>query len=478
MNDNRFDDPERTLDRFPAMDADGSSGHDPRGSSAGGRAAAGQPAAGDGPDGDSPAGAQPKAWDPITRMLFRFFFAFFLVYTLPFPLDRVPRIGSWVNRGLTGFWNAAVPWIGEHVLKLAQPITIRPGGSGDTTWNYVQLLAFFVVSILATAVWSVLDRRRREYTRLHRWLRVLLRFSLGFTMCVYGAAKVIRSQFPFPPYERLLEPYGMSSPMALLWTFMGYSLPYNVFTGAGEMLAGILMFFRRTTTLGALLGIVVLSNVVMLNFSYDVPVKLFSTVLLAMAIFLVVPDARRLTNAFILNRPVVPRTMPALFRTRWKNNVAVVGGVLFAGWSVYATLHQSAQGRRFGDRAPRSVLQGVWEVEEFARNADVVPPLVTDTMRWRRVLFAGEGRVSLVLMNDSMRMYRAQVDTAGKTVALIGGTEPVARLAWERPAADRLILTGTAGPDSVRVGLRLRPDSSLLLIRRGYRWINERPYNR
>jgi uncharacterized membrane protein YphA (DoxX/SURF4 family) len=195
-------------------------------------------------------------------------------------------------------------------------------------------------------VWSVLDRHRREYTKLHRWLRVLLRFSLGFTMCVYGAAKVIKSQFPFPHYERLLEPYGMSSPMALLWTFMGYSMPYNVFAGAGEMLAGILVFFRRTTTVGALLGIAVLSNVVMLNFSYDVPVKLFSSMLLLMSIFLVLPDARRLIDAFLLNRPVAPRTMLPLFSARWKNRAAVAGGVLFAAWSVFATLRQSAQGRR------------------------------------------------------------------------------------------------------------------------------------
>jgi len=67
-------------------------------------------------------------------------------------------------------------------------------------------------------------------------------------------------------------------------TFMGASTPYNVFTGASEMLAGVLLFFPTTTLLGALLAMAVMTQVVALNFCYDVPVKLFSTHLLAESI--------------------------------------------------------------------------------------------------------------------------------------------------------------------------------------------------
>jgi hypothetical protein len=40
--------------------------------------------------------------------------------------------------------------------------------------------------------------------------------------------------------DRLLKPYGESSPMGLLWTFMGYSTGYNLFTGGAEALGGLL----------------------------------------------------------------------------------------------------------------------------------------------------------------------------------------------------------------------------------------------
>ena len=84
---------------------------------------------------------------------------------------------------------------------------------------------------------------------------------------------------------------------------MGYSPAYNVFAGGAEALGGLLLLFRRTTTLGAVVAIGVLTNIVMLNFCYDVPVKLFSIHLTLMATALAGLDGRRLLNAFVFNRP-------------------------------------------------------------------------------------------------------------------------------------------------------------------------------
>jgi hypothetical protein len=43
--------------------------------------------------------------------------------------------------------------------------------------------------------------------------------------------------------------------MGLLWTFMGASEPYTMFVGFAEMIAGILLFPRKTSTLGALMSV-------------------------------------------------------------------------------------------------------------------------------------------------------------------------------------------------------------------------------
>src|SRR5262245_23311944 len=105
--------------------------------------------------------------------------------------------------------------------------------------------------------------------------------------------------------------------MGLLWTFMGSSGPYVIFSGAGETTGSLLILFRRTTTLGALVLGAVLTNIAALNFCYDVPVKINSSHFLAMCIFLAAPDVRRLTNLLIWQRPTEPRPWQLALPRPW-----------------------------------------------------------------------------------------------------------------------------------------------------------------
>ena len=57
-----------------------------------------------------------------------------------------------------------------------------------------------------------------------------------FTMFGYGFAKLCLSQFAPPSPARLDQPIGESTPMGILWTFMGASPAYCIFTGAVEVL--------------------------------------------------------------------------------------------------------------------------------------------------------------------------------------------------------------------------------------------------
>ncbi len=97
--------------------------------------------------------------------------------------------------------------------------------------------------------------------------------------------------------------------MGVAWYFVGGSTAYTIFSGVMEVLGGALMVVRRTATLGALVSCTVLTNIVLLNFCYDIPVKLYSSNLLLMAIFLAAADARRLLNVFVLNRPTARSTL-------------------------------------------------------------------------------------------------------------------------------------------------------------------------
>src|ERR1044072_3172483 len=241
--------------------------------------------------------ANPR-WHIAKRIAFRFILAYFVLYIFPFPVEQLPFTTTLIEK-YTNFWHAIVPWVGKHLLHLSYDITVFENGGGDTTYIYVQLLCFLTLAAAAALIWSALDRRRLSYERLHQWLRLYIRFSLASAMIGYGAIKIIPLQMPAPYLTRLIEPYGDSSPMGLLWTFIGASKGFEIFTGCSEMLGGVLLILPRTTMLGALICLADTTQIFILNMCYDVPVQLYSFHLLVMSVFLLAPDLKRLTNLFL-----------------------------------------------------------------------------------------------------------------------------------------------------------------------------------
>jgi hypothetical protein len=412
-------------------------------------------------------------WSPARRVAFRFAAVYLLLYIFPFPLDLIP------DTSFFGWWDVAwrviVQWTGLHVFGVA--VTVVPNGSGDTTFNYVQLFCTAVIAAIAALVWSVLDRRRTSYAALHHWLRAYVRFFLATAMFDYGAVKVIQAQFSAPTLTRLLQPIGTLSPMGLLWTFMGASRAYNVFTGMGEMLGGLLLTARRTASLGALVCIAVMSNVAMMNFTYDVPVKLFSLHLLAMAVFILLPDLRRLADVLVFNRPAPAAELHPQLPARWRLWAPAARSAFVLALLVLALLpaHQMRQARTM-----RSPFRGIWTVEEFAVDGQPRPPLLDDGERWRWVIFDGPSQFAYQRMNGTPERLTVKLNQAKKTMTLSRFTEPGKKftLSYAVPSPNVMTLEGQLDGKNLRARLQRAETPQFLLTSRGFHWINEYPLNR
>ena len=418
-------------------------------------------------------------WGPVQRALFRFLFSYLVLYNLPFPLDAIPVYGEILEQSYRETWNMVLPWVGEHIL--GTEVRLRGGsGRGDSTYGYVQIFCYLILALTATAVWTLLDRRRANYARLHEGLRVYVRFALAAVIIGYGAYKVIPEQFGTPFPSDLVQPIGESSPMKLLWTFMGASIPYVIFTGAAEMLGGLLLVARRTTLLGALVCIGVLSNVVLLNLSYDVPVKLYSSHLLLMAVFLAAPDLRRLASLFVWNRRVPPAEQRPLFASRRANRAALVFRTVFILYVTVAALQESHKNKlEFADVAIRQRFYGVWEVEELAVDGAVRPLLATDETLWRRLVFDWPGAVGIQYAHETViQEYELRLDPGPHRYTLCCDPEWNASISFKQVEPDVLALDGTVDGKQIRGRFRRVADSRIPLLSRGFHWINEWPHNR
>jgi hypothetical protein len=423
----------------------------------------------------TPEVAAAPAWGPVKRILFRFAFVYLLLYNLPFPLYYIPYVGEALG-WYRAFWSWLVPWTATNVFGTV--VTVRPNGSGDTTYNWVQVFCYLVLATAGALLWTLLDRRRTSYPRLAAGLRIYVRFVLAATMIGYGASKVIPSQFPEPPVGRMLQPFGDASPMGLLWTFMGASPAYTIFSGAAEMLGGLLLTFRRTALLGALVCIGVLTNVVMLNFCYDVPVKLYSSHLLLMAVFLAGRDLKRLADLLVWNRRAEPAVERPIFRRRWLDLTAATVRTLLVAYLVYDSLAGTWQmTKTYGVNAPKSPLFGIWNVEVFEADGKILPLVLGDAARWRRVVVDYPGGLGIQLMNDSRLRFYSE-EKKGQ-VELTPRAEPNTKwtFAYRKLTPDTLFMQGTLDGRRIRARLRLTPPPEFRLKTRGFHWINEVPYN-
>jgi len=417
------------------------------------------------------ANTEAARWSVATRVAFRFTFAYLVLYNFPFPFDLFPFTESLANRYFD-LWIRLIPAVAVRVFGVHADVL--PNGSGDTTFNYIQVFCFAILAAAVTVLWSLLDRRRASYTRLHEWLRVYIRFALGSAMISYGAVKVIQSQFPPPTLDRLVQPFGDASPMGILWTFMGASAAYNVFSGAGEMLGGILLLIRRTTLLGALVSSAVLANIVALNFFYDVPVKLYSLHLLAMAGFLAVPDLRRMFEFFIRHKPA------DLFSAKWRRTAAMVlSTAVLILLVVFQLQRAQASRKQWGDLSPRSPLRGIWNVDSLTANGVDRPPLVTDAKRWRRMVFDGAQVVAIQTMDDHRQRYVLALDERNHTMNLKKREETSSvSFEYRRPDPNTLIVDGTMNGEKLHATMHRADARAFLLTTRGFHWINEYPFNR
>ncbi len=379
---------------------------------------------------------------------------------IQFPGFQFPPLGTvWPMRDITS-------WLGSHVFHVS---TLEYAGvSADTPFHWVQLAwiaAVAAIVAIATSAYVVSGFRRTD-----EWFRLFLRLALAAQMFYFGMAKVIPAQFPPPALVTLLKPVGNLAPDDMLWTFMGSSLPYQMFTGWAEVVAGLLLLVPKTAVLGAIIAFADMLQVWMLNMSYDVGLKQTSFHLLAIAVFLLAPEAKRLTSAVLGNQTTA--APPSRFGQdrRWLVAQVVFGLYLLAMFTRLATLSWQNPG---GPGAPRSALYGIWDVQTMSVDGETRPAIFNDyDRRWRRVIFDTADLMIFQRFDDSFAHYGATIDVERHQIALrkIQSRLWHSTFSFDRRDEDHLVIDGDMDDHRIHAELRLLPMDVFRLTNGTFRW--------
>jgi uncharacterized membrane protein YphA (DoxX/SURF4 family) len=405
-------------------------------------------------------------WSLATRIAFRFSFVYLLpcaIRAMFFDVSITRLFLSNPDAKFIDFdpWQFILPWMSAHIFQIKTPYD--GFADSDNLTGVLLHVTELILALIATLVWSYLDRKRPNYRQLYFWFSLYLRFVLAITLISYGFDKVFPLQFGNLTPSRLVPQVGDLSPFDLIWTFMAASKPYTIFSGALEVLAGVLLLIPRLELIGALVSAIVLSNVVALNLTYEIPVKIFSAHLLLISIFLSAPAILRITQLLVLRRTPFPVSAPPQPQKSWAQKAVQIGPIAMATLAAiffcfsfaggYKTYTRHLETAKTAEKLP---FYGVWEVDAFNLPQGGQSALFTHKLaeemhiasgddQWIRLFFETPKSMQIQIKNRQLDYVKFALDQATGTAQISDDEDPAwkVKLTLQTPTPTTMNMQGT-----------------------------------
>jgi hypothetical protein len=423
-------------------------------------------------------------WSLPTRIAFRFVCAYFLQFALctghKTILEKVPAVGHSVQGAFNLPYLKISEWIAIHMLHLSGAAVVPHfSGYADRALDWITAAIMLAIAGVATLIWSGIDRRK-AYPELWLWLRFLLRLTLIVPMLWYGSIKLWPIQIESPSLAVLNEPVGNMSPMTLLWTLLGSNHNYERLCGLVETVCGLLLIFRRTAFSGALLAVVIMSNVVLFDLFFDVPVRLYAFNLLVMAVVVLAPDLKSFFTLLWTRQPtaLTSRWVPSATRPAARYSVLAVEFVFLLVFLKGFFNHAQYTREAAGERNPPAI-SGQWHLETSVAANDATPvPFYTPTHSPMTDLFLEPSGRDTIRAADQTLYGGGSYDADAKTLTLPTTLMALVSYRIEQPDPSHLILHPAAPAEPELHLARVPLPASYPLYQRSFHLFQEFSYER
>jgi hypothetical protein len=336
------------------------------------------------------------------------FFALLGVLFIPFPFNITTlqlQVTDFIFGKLIGF--TAKVFFGKTLLNTKV--------YSDSTSMYLLLLLLFIAAVIITLLLSRIKKFSLYREKIFRILYQLFVYYLVLQLLKYGADKIFKNQFYLPEPNTLFTPIGQLEKDILYWSTMGTSYSYNIFLGSLEILAAVLILINRTRLMGLLLSLGILLNVVAVNFSFDISVKLFASFLLFLNFHLLYPFSNRLCQLLL------QKNITALPATEQASVLKKTFIVSFLQWFVIGIIVLEVfypfllSGNFNGDKTPKPYLHGAYEVNYIIDGKDT---LTSSSSPVKRFFIHRDSYIIFQDQQDVMKDYKLSYDKSDTTFTI------------------------------------------------------------
>lgn len=390
-------------------------------------------------------------------------FVVLCVLLLPIPFSLLPSPGG---SFLLPFTAGAAEAFGKMLGLLPDHYEAFLGS--DSAGMYVLVLLLALCSLTGAAIWTSINR---ESHNEWRWLRLISTYFLALLLLVYGFDKLFKHQFYLPEPNTLYMPVGQLSPDLLFWSTAGTSWGFSFFTGLAEVIAASLLLFKRTRGLGGIGAVMIMLHVVLLNFSFDVSVKLLSLFLLLLAFIAAWPALKKLYALFILKQTVQPIDETPLFTKPRRLIYIITKTLLIAAFLCESLCGFIRTGNYNDDLVARPLLHGAYEVQlQINQGNELVLPLTGNAESIRRIFIHRKGHLIFQMNDERMISHTLVYDTLLHQLYLQRPKQ--AHTVWDFELRnDTLTLKNNSSPEEIRAVAR--DWKELPLLKRNWEWVSE-----
>jgi hypothetical protein len=325
-----------------------------------------------------------NGWTEVGKLAFRIAFIFFVIMSIP-----------WNWKWYTDLF--AIHWTGLHYRDLYDIARFQPSFPVLSRWlpdlyGYADWIVVLFLAIAGAAVWSVVDGKAKNYNKLYYWLLVIARYRAGIGIIGFAFTKVLPVQMPYPSEGLLNTDFGDLTQQKIYWLSIGIVPWYQVFTGVVELLAGTMLFFRKTTFYGAALLVGALGSITFVNFAYEGGVHIYASYFVLYGLFIMSYYIPRIYRLMISEQYTVPVNYYPTFNKTWQHalrfglKTAVL--IVFLGVLCYVQLLNFLYDPYKQPSSPGvAKLRGYYDVKAFYLNNVLIPDNPYDSLRWQDLTF-------------------------------------------------------------------------------------------
>lgn len=422
--------------------------------------------------------------NPLKRVFWRYFFLFFLFYIVPDDLGH----------GFTNdffdlpFWDKPVVWLGENLLNWKFDLENLYRGY-DSKYQLSKVILLLILAVICTSIWLFIDKLvKKEYDNfLKIFFQTILRYHIAIIMMSYGLAKVFMLQFGTIDIDTMESKIGDAGGMSFMWNFMSYSKLVVMFSGWIELIGAILLFFRKTTFLGAIMLFGVMLGVVVMDIGYDVSVTIYAMFLFLMILILLSSQFKSLLSFIVLNKSSSPEPYIHLFRDNKFKKWALGLKVLILLLVVYLHTTEQIETYNMQNTNKNAWFSGKHTVETFVLNNDTISIQDTDNPKlWKKITFNGTSYlpesfvITKVNKNERNERFNFEIDSTAGTISYKpfisryesrNDKEPDSVIAWnifsyKKMDDKKYVIEGIYNEDTIQVTTKIKLFEDYTLIKR------------